>query len=55
MYLDMVVIPSLSCSGANSVGLEVLMFEHILHAACKLPGKNEPESSSKNGYTLEQI
>ncbi|CAK9192204.1 unnamed protein product [Sphagnum troendelagicum] len=54
MYLDMVVIPSLSCSGANSVGLEVLMFEHIVHAACKLPG-NEPESSSKNGYTLEQI
>lgn len=52
MYLDMVVIPSLSCSGANSVGL--LMFEHIVHAACKLPG-DEPESSSKNGYTLEQI
>jgi hypothetical protein len=25
MYLDMVVIPSLSCSGANSVRLEVLM------------------------------
>jgi hypothetical protein len=54
MYLDMVVIPSLSCSGANSVGLEVLTFEHIVHAACKLPS-DEPESSSKNGYTLEQI